>query len=297
MTTIREQLRALSAANDARPRDMTHYGFANDANPVTVFAEKSLRDPHDPDSALMRAALRQGHSLRDFAETESINLHGDQWVDPAALGGHVPALTATFNRIALSPAYRAWEDDCTDTLVRSLSIQDRFHKSRREWFAYSTTRRLDEMAWFSREQQKTFAADLMPPAIICLNDFSLARTTPPHPRVVRGMHTAPGPGRRSHDLCFNTHPDAQFHIFKSALETAFHENLHASQYSLAGAVARGAIAPTHPLYREGRLFAMAFNARSCYLPNLAPAYRAHPLEADTHAQTDRFIRTLKAARP
>ena len=298
MTTIRQQLRAFSAiANEIRPRDMAHYGFANDENPVTILAEKSLRDPADPDSAIMRTALQQGHALRDFAERETLGLHGDQWIDPATLGPHVPALTSTFNRIALSPAYRAWEDDCTATLALSLTTQDRFQKNRREWFTYTTARRLDEMTWFSREQQKIFAADLMPPAIICLNDFSLARTTPPHPRVVRGMHVPPGPGRRSHDMQFNTHPDALFHDFKSALETAFHENLHATQYSLAGAVARGVITPAHPLHREGRLFAMAFNTRSCYLPNVAPVYLAHPLEADTHAQTDRFIRALRRASP
>lgn len=293
MTSIREQLRALSAANYARPRDMAHYGFANDANPVTVFAEKSLRDPHDPDSALMRTALRQGHSLRDYAESEAINLHGDQWVDPATLGEHVPTLTATFNRIALSPAYRAWEDDCTATLVAALNENDDYNGAHRDWSGYTDDQRLSAITKFSRLQQQIFAADLMPPAIICHNVFTLARTAPPHPRVVHGEHIAPGPGRRSHDIRFNTHADAKFHIFENAMIVNFHENLHASQYSLAAAAARGSITAAHPLHREGRLFAMAFNARSCYLPNLAPAYRAHPLEADTHAQTDRFIHALR----
>jgi hypothetical protein len=163
------------------------------------------------------------------------------------------------------------------------------------WPDYTDDQRIDAAAWLSRVQQKIFAEDLMTPAITCVHGFNQERTAPPHPRLVRGMHISPGFGRRSHEMGFNTHPDARFHELIEALNVIFHENLHSAQYALALHAAAGAIHPGHPLYREARLFAMAFANRESYLSTIDPVYRAHPLETDTHTQSARFLKILTVA--
>ena len=287
---IRAQLNALArAAGDKRA---FNYGGLRDGDPVCDYGEKIMRDPHDPDSRLMREATAAGTRLRAFARRERVDIHGHQWIAPERLGGHAETLTGIFNRHAFSPAYRAWEDDCTFALTRALCTQRQLTDMLRHWSTYTDPERIDAAAWFSRLHQKIFAEDVMTPAITCVHGFSRERAEAPQPRLVRGMHISPGYGRRSHEMGFNTHPDARFHELTEALNVIFHENLHAAQYALAAHAASGDIRVNHPLHREARLFAMAFANRESYLSTVDSAYRAHPLESDTHAQSTRFLTTL-----
>ena len=288
---IRDRLDALAAAAGARRA--FNYGGMRDGDPVGDYGDRLLRDIGDPDSRLMREAAAAGTRLRAFARREKIDIHGHQWVDPARLGGHAETLTGIFNRHAFTPAYRAWEDDCTFALARALCGQRQFTDMLCHWPGYTDAQRIDAAAWLSRLQQKIFAESVMTPAITCVHGFSSERPAAPEARLVRGMHISPGYGRRSHEMGFNTHPDARFHDLAEALNVIFHENLHTAQYALAAHAASGDIGPAHPLHREARLFAMAFANRESYLSTVDPAYRAHPLESDTHAQSARFLTTLR----
>lgn len=290
---LRQHLRDIAAVTP--PPDRAHYGHANEDNPITIFAERAMADLADPDTQIMRQAVQKAETIRAVARSSGITLDGPGWVVADTLGEHVRGLTNHFNRLSFSPAYFAWKDDCLQTLVTFLCADAQFRDMCRDWHDYSTAQRIDTATWFSRTFHAIFSADLIPQAIICVRDFERPPSQSAIPRLVRGTHQAPHPGRRSHDIGFNTHKSAGFYYLENALEVAFHENLHAVQYGLAGAAARGEIKDDHPLYRDARLFAMAFRNRVCYLPNIRPAYRAHPLEVDTHSQSSMFIAALRAA--
>lgn len=290
---LRQQLTAL--AQEAITRRKFDYSAMIDSDPVRDYGERAFHVTDDPDSRLLREAAAEGTRLRGYARRHKIDLYGDQWIDPASLGGHAETLTGIFNRNVFTPAYRAWEDECTFTLARHLCAQRQFTDMIEHWENYTTPQRIDAAAWLSRLQQQVFARDLMAPAITCVHGFVEERTRPPHPRIVRGMHQSPGHGRRSHEMGFNTHADARFHELPAALDVIFHENLHSTQYALAAHAASGDIGPHHPLYREARLFAMAFSSRDSYIHTVDNVYTAHPLESDTHAQSKRFLTVTQVA--
>lgn len=296
--SLRAALAAADRENNVRFRDNRFIGTQHgQEDPLLAAGLRDMKQANDNDSAMMLHARRAGVALRRLAGLEDIDLDGDQWIDPQRLEPHVGKLSAAFNAQSFSPAYELWGADCRTRIIADLCAHHMFRDMAAHWHDYDDEARLNALHWFTKACQLQFAQDVMTPRVVCVSGFSEARTAPPHPRITRGGHGRPEPGRRSHDIVLNVHPDAKLHDFFSAVETAFHENLHVAQAGIALSYAQGLIRPGHPLHREARLFAMAFADRVAYLPNVEPAYRAHPTEQDTFAQTEKFLTALKAAMP
>lgn len=255
----------------------------------------ALNDPRDPDSAVMRDAVHVAQRLRAMAKDKAIRLDGPRWIAPQRLSPHAAQLHETFNRLSLSENYLGWQRARTRKLVAALCEQKIFREMMADWHRTPPGQQAGNATWISRKQQEIFCDGIVAPCAVEISTFSTARPAGGTlARMVRGSHSRPGIGRREpHDIRVNVHPDSGFNVAAAAMDVVHHENDHAIQWALAESYALGRLPRDHALAREARLFLMAFEARTAYVAGVRPAYRAHPLEIDTFAQSGRFVAALR----
>lgn len=248
------------------------------------------------DSDLARnvnAAKRLGLNIRHQAMMGKIDIDGDHWVSDTIFGEAAQALKATFNDLAVSPAYRAWQSERTAALVNSLAASPFFRHIARTWENATPLEHTRNARWISTRHQMIFAHGIIDkPHAINVGTFSQERTGP---RLVRGEHARSDPGSSVHTLRINVHPDAEYHHPARGLNVVFHENTHAVHHMLGAALADGAIANDHPLHADARtLLAVTFD-HLAYLPGIKNLYQTHPTEEDTFRASDDFIDRMETA--
>ena len=247
---------------------------------------------NDSPAFMMREARKNAVRIHRQAASEKIDLYGNKWVAPERFGNAATTLTSLFNGLNVSHIYRDWQSVRTDRLVATLARNPYFHRIVREWHKSAPGTQAAYAQWISRHHQSIFAERIAPARKIRVGTVSVPRNDE---RLTLGDHRAPEPGKTTHRIRLNMHPDAELHQVAKALNVIFHENTHAVHDMLATALVNGKIDSDHPLYNDARLLLLATQEHYGYITGIKSVYRAHPTEEDTFRASDAFVEKMTAA--
>ena len=247
---------------------------------------------NDSPAFMMREARKNAVRIHRQAASEKIDLYGKKWIAPERFGSAATTLTSLFNGLNVSHIYRDWQSERTDRLVATLARNPYFHLIIQQWHKSAPGTQAAYAQWISRHHQSIFAERIAPARKIRIGTFSIPRTDE---RLTLGAHRTPEPGKTTHKIRLNMHPDAELHQIAKALNVIFHENTHAVHDMLASALVDEKIDANHPLYNDARLLLLATQERYGYITAIKPVYRAHPTEEDTFRASDAFVEKMSAA--
>lgn len=251
-------------------------------------------NPESP-QALVKACKKMSSRLQEAARKVNLPLDRGEWINPVRVKDEVRALRNLYRRLSFSPAYKTWSTDRRKELIKTLCASDAFRDAAAHWHDWDTTRRKDIVKNLGRTLQQVYSRGntLFPAKKLSFHFTEEARGQGANPYLLRGKAT----NSIVNWLCYvtlNTHKDAGFDDFNTAIDSAFHEALHGVHFALMDYYRQCPDINRHPLKDD---MAMLHHSKLAHFEKYAriqALYHAIPWEADAHRQSRQFVREVTA---
>lgn len=258
--------------------------------------DRAMNEGGAPLSAkeLVRACDDMGRRLQEAAQQCRIDLNGTQWQNSTLIKAEIKSLRQHFERFEFSDAYRQWSEKKRRILIARLSQQKKMREAACRWKTLDLKDRTKIIRHFTQMVQDVYSHSniLFPAKTIESRFVAQARPEGARSYFQRG-HTTNGLFGWRCIISINTHDDSGFNEFYAAMDTAFHEGLHAVHFALMDYYLQCPDRNNHVLAEDMEMLYYAKQVDFKPYGRLLPLYHAIPWERDAHRQSKQFIRELR----
>ncbi len=248
---------------------------------------------HKPPADIVTVCQRMSAQLQKTAQALNIELSGTKWVNPNPLKAEINSLKDLFAQLSFSKNYSKSSETGRQWLAEGLCNNKKFRDAAKNWDKLKPNCQQTIIRDISEKMQNIFSHErtLFPPKNIFLHFYEKGRPAGKGTHFERGRATNSTINWQC-NISINTHKDTGFHDFNRAMDTVFHENLHAIHFALADYFAQCPNREKHLLKDD---MDMLHKSRLIDLEKFSKVrslYHAVPLERDAFRQSKKFTREL-----
>ena len=258
-----------------------------------VFWERAMGIiTRDPVISNLRSAERVSRRIQKKIRKVSKDYHKDQLIPDELFEKELVTLSEHFNNLSVPALYRDWQADRREAFITTCLSSKQFKEAASSWPLLREEARRRFINNFINTHRSIYAADFYDS-----NDYLVSLYKKPRPKIKNPSYVKASFFPRSigdrYIFKFNTHEDAKFDNFYTAINVVQHECTHMDQQEFSDLYCSYNIDQEHALYDSARFWYLIMESEASYIKRVRGAYLANPMEVDAFKQGDLFSNKIE----